>query len=375
MKKAGIGVGIFVAAFAGVFIALRIDRVIERGSVITQLNNGEFTPVQPIQYQAGAPFDFRAAAKKVMPSVVSVDKTEAVRDWFSEEVSYRNTGTGSGVIISTDGYVVTNNHVVANASKITLRLSDGRSLEGKLIGTDPRSDIAVVKIQGGGTFQAADLADSAVVEIGQWVMAVGNPLGYDSSLSVGVVSNLNRTLTAGENSTVLTDTIQTDAAINQGNSGGALTNDKGQVIGINTAIASPSGGSVGIGFAIPVNRVKKTTTDLLKLGRVPYGDPGFTIYGFGIGDPRARRSYQNITTVEPPKSGVIIARMWTGPATTAGIQRFDVITKVDGKAVKDPIDWTKSMLDKRVGDSVSVDIWHDGKSRTVSLKLVDDPNR
>jgi len=372
MKKAGIGIGIFIAAFAGVFVALRIDRVIERNGVITQLSDGKFVPIEPVQYQQGSPFDFRAAAKKVIPSVVSVDKIEAIRDWFTDETSYQNTGSGSGVIISDDGYVVTNNHVVANATRITIRLSDGKSYEAKLVGTDPRSDLAVVKIQGGGKFQAAELADSSKVEIGQWVMAVGNPLGYDGSLSVGVVSSLNRTLTAGQDETVLTDTIQTDASINRGNSGGALTNDKGQVIGINSAIASPSGGSVGIGFAIPVNRVKKTTTDLLKLGRVPYGDPGFAIYRFGINDPSARRSYRNITEAEPPAKGVIVARLWQGPAQQAGIQRFSVVTKVDNKPINEPIDWTKAMLDKRVGDKVTLSIWSNGTTKNVTLTLADD---
>lgn len=366
MKKAGIGVGIFVAAFAGVFAALRIDRAVERNEVLSRVESTG-VPVTRAEYQAGAPFDFRGAAKKVMPSVVSVDKTEAMRNFFAEEVLV-NTGTGSGVIISSDGYVVTNNHVVANASKITVRLSDGHSYDAKLIGTDPRADIAVIKMQGGGNFQAAELADSTKVEIGQWVMAVGNPLGYDNTLSVGVVSSLNRTLTADDN-TVLTDTIQTDASINQGNSGGALTNDRGQVIGINSAIASPSGGSVGIGFAIPINRAKRTIADLIKLGHVPYGDPGFTVYQLGISDPRARRSFRTLTEAEPPKSGVIVGRLWGDVASKAGVTQFDVITQVDGKPIEAPIDWTKALLNKRSGDKVTLNIWRLGKTQTISYVL------
>lgn len=369
MKKVGLGVGIFAAAFAGVFAALRIDRSMEKGSVLDAIERSNRAPVLSAEYTPGAPFDFRAAAKKVMPSVVSVDKTEAMRNFFSEEVLV-NTGTGSGVIISADGYVVTNNHVVANASKITVRLSDGRSFEGKLIGTDPRSDLAVIKIQGT-NFQAAELADSAQTEIGQWVMAVGNPLGYDNTLSVGVISSLNRTLTAQDN-TVLSDTIQTDASINQGNSGGALTNDKGQVIGINSAIASPSGGSVGIGFAIPINRAKKTIADLIKLGHVPYGDPGFTIFQLPISDPRARRSYKNLTEAEPPKAGVIVARLWGTSATGGGVEQFDVVTKVDGKAITTPMDWTKVLLDKRTGEKLSLEVWRAGKVKTVSYTLAED---
>lgn len=369
MKKAGLGVGIFMAAFAGVFAALRIDRAVEKNEVLSRVESTGL-PVTRAEYQAGAPFDFRGAAKKVMPSVVSVDKTEAMRNFFAEEVLV-NTGTGSGVIISSDGYVVTNNHVVANASKITVRMSDGHSYDAKLIGTDPRADIAVIKMQGGGNFQAAELADSTKVEIGQWVMAVGNPLGYDNTLSVGVVSSLNRTLTADDN-TVLTDTIQTDASINQGNSGGALTNDRGQVIGINSAIASPSGGSVGIGFAIPINRAKRTIADLIKLGHVPYGDPGFTVYQLGISDPRARRSFRTLTEAEPPKSGVIVGRLWGDVATKAGVTQFDVITQVDGKAIDAPIDWTKALLNKRAGDKVTLSIWRLGKAQTVTYTLPED---
>lgn len=365
MKKFGIAVGVFVAAFVGVMIALRLDHKLQENAVISRLEGGKFVDVTPVQLTPGAPFDFRASAKKILPSVVSVTKTEAITDWF-DRVSHVATGTGSGVLISNDGYVVTNNHVVAGAESLTVRLSDGRSLDAKVVGADPRSDIAVIKLNSG-AYTAAELGDSAKVEIGQWVLAVGNPLGYDNTLSVGVVSSLNRTLQAGRDSTILSDTIQTDASINGGNSGGALTNDRGQVIGINTAIASPSGGSVGIGFAIPINRVKRVTADLIKLGSVPYGSTGFEVYNVPISEPRLRRYYQNqVTQKAPPAAGLVIVEVTNA---NNGIAKFDILTEANGKKITDTVDWTKLLLDLRAGDKLELTVWHDGQSKKVNLTL------
>ncbi|MEQ1822347.1 MAG: trypsin-like peptidase domain-containing protein [Fimbriimonadaceae bacterium] len=365
MKKFGIALGVFVAAFAGVMFALRLDHKLQESDVISRLEGGKFVEVTPAQLSPGAPFDFRASAKKILPSVVSVTKTEAITDWF-DRVSHVTTGTGSGVLISNDGYVVTNNHVVAGAESLTVRLADGRSVDAKLVGTDPRSDVAVIKLTSG-TYSPAELGDSAKVEIGQWVMAVGNPLGYDNTLSVGVVSSLNRTLQAGRESAILSDTIQTDASINSGNSGGALTNDRGQVIGINTAIATPSGGSVGIGFAIPINRVKRVTADLIKSGAVPYGSTGFDVYELPISEPRLRRLYaRQVTQKTPPANGLVILDV-SNPSS--GISKFDVLTEANGQKISDPIDWTKLLLDLRAGDKVNVTVWHDGQTKKVSLTL------
>ena len=212
---------------------------------------------------AGAPFDFSAAAKKASPSVVSVDQYRDVpRGLFSDEVTTRKTGTGSGVIISDSGYIVTNNHVVSGAKQVRVRLDDGRAYDAKVLGTDSRSDLAVIKVDAK-NLHAIEIGSSKDVQVGQWVLAVGNPLGFDDTVSVGVVSSLRRNLAVGDQGMV--DAIQTDAAINAGNSGGALCNSQGQLIGINAAIASTNGGSIGIGFAIPVDRVKTVVDDIVKL--------------------------------------------------------------------------------------------------------------
>lgn len=310
-----------------------------------------------------------------MPAVVSIDKSEAWRDMWSDRVSLVNTGTGSGVVISTEGHILTNNHVIEGAATLTVRLSDGRSFEAKLIGTDPRTDLAVVKVEAK-DLVPAELADSAKLEVGSWVMAAGNPLGYSNTLSVGVVSSLNRTLQAGRDGTLLVDAIQTDASINSGNSGGPLTNDRGQVVGINTAIASPTGGSVGIGFAVPINRAKLVVADLIKFGRVKYGYSGFNVVNSpeALRDPRARRYIERQVGQAPPDRGLVVSQLDpNGPGAKAGLKSLDVITKAEGKVTSDPAELLKLMLLKKAGDTVRLEVWSAGQTRQVTITLTDTP--
>jgi S1-C subfamily serine protease len=375
MKKFATFALLMTAAFLGVLAALRLDRYVERNQTPNAPGFSTPLPVSPAQLTPGAPFDFRAAAKKIMPAVVSIDKSEAWRDMWSDRVSLVNTGTGSGVIISTDGHILTNNHVVEGAATITVRLSDGRSFEAKLIGTDPRTDLAVVKVEGTGLVPA-ELADSSKLEVGSWVMAAGNPLGYANTLSVGVVSSLNRTLQAGRGGTLLVDAIQTDASINSGNSGGPLTNDQGQVVGVNTAIASPTGGSVGIGFAVPINRAKLVVADLIKFGRVKYGYSGFDVVNSpeALRDPRARRYVERQVGHAPPERGLVISQLDpTGPGAKAGLKALDVITKAEGTATSDPADLLKLMLLKKAGESIKLEVWSAGQTRQVTITLTDTP--
>lgn len=376
MKKLGVFLVIVSASFLGVLVALRFDRMMERRSMPDAPGFSSDIPVVEAQYpgSGGAPFDFRGAAKKIMPAVVSVDKSEQWRDWWSDRVSLVNTGTGSGVIISRDGYVLTNNHVVEGAASLTVRMSDGKTFDAKIIGRDPRSDLAVIKIPAT-NLVPAELADSSKIEVGEWVLAVGNPLGYSNTLSVGVVSSLNRTLQAGREGTLLVDAIQTDAAINGGNSGGALTNDRGQVIGINSAIASPTGSNVGIGFAIPVNRAKQVVADIVKYGHVRYGYSGFEVYNgpLVLQDPRARRYIKQNTGADPPDAGLLILELNpNSPAGRAGMKQLDVITEAEGKPLTEPTDLLKIMLDKKVGDKVSLKVWSGGTTRSVNLTLTDE---
>lgn len=330
--------------------------------------------VRPVSYSPGtgpALPDFRTAAKHVTPSIVSVDTMSERQTWMGDTVVVPS-GSGSGVIISKTGYIMTNNHVVQETTSVKVHLADGRTMDAKVIGTDPRSDLAVLKVSAN-DLVPIELGSSGALAVGDWVMAVGNPLGYDNTVSVGVVSSLGRSLPT-EGQGALVDAIQTDAAINPGNSGGALCNAEGQLVGINTAIASPSGGSVGIGFAIPVDRARKIVDDIVKYGRTKRGILGIET------DPRsgllkiarARQELSQLTGAVPPDEGILIRNVGeNSPATKAGMHRYDVLLSIDGKKTTDPIDFIKAMIDKKPGDKVSVKFWSKGETRTAQITLVD----
>jgi S1-C subfamily serine protease len=328
-------------------------------------------PLSKISYDnVQAPADFRQAAKKLVASVVSVDRIERFRYMFSDEVRERPTGSGSGVILSADGTIVTNNHVVEGADHVLVHLPDGRNMNAEVLGTDPRSDVAVIKVPAK-NLDPVELGDSSKLEIGEWVLAVGSPLGFDDTVSVGVVSSLNRTLEMGGPG-LLADAIQTDAAINPGNSGGALANSRGELVGINSAIASETGGNVGLGFAIPVNRVKRVVQDILKFGHVRYGVLGVEfVRRTGILQIDAARSQlKEAVGSEPPKSGVIVRTVYArSAAEKAGLQDLDVVVEVDGKKMEEYVDLAKALLDKRAGDTVKLRYWSRGAFKTVSLVL------
>ena len=374
MKKVFGTIVIAIAAFAGVVGALQIDHVLNKPAAAPSTIFTDSLPAKHVSFDTAtpAPFDFRAAAKAIMPAVVSVDKRERVMTFFSDEEEIVPTGTGSGVIISKDGYILTNQHVVSHAAQVQVRLSDGKTYGAQVVGEDVQSDLAVLKIKANNLTPAA-LGDSSKLEIGEWVIAVGNPLGYSNTVSVGVVSSLKRTLTT-QSGGVLLDTIQTDAAINSGNSGGALTNSLGQVVGINSAIVSNTGGNIGIGFAIPINRAKRVVDDIIKYGRVKYGDPGLNIYPRGglLQDQRNRAFYLEKFNVEAPQQGLIVRQVdANGPAAKQGIKELDVLLKIENITLNEPTDLTMALADRRPGEKVSVDLWSAGKKRTVTLVLSD----
>lgn len=367
------GIGVFVLVFTGVMAALQVDRMISQSKASTMLEPSTEGVVLPAQANAARPgFDFTQAAKKLSPSVVSVDNFQRGRLMFGEEVVSKRGG-GSGVIISKDGYILTNNHVVERADFLRVKLADNRTIPATLVGRDPRSDLALLKITAG-NLTPATMGDSKRIEIGQWVMALGSPLGYEQTLSVGVVSSLGRTLpTQGA---VLVDTIQTDAAINQGNSGGALATATGELIGINTAIASMDGGSIGIGFAIPVHRAKTVVDDLIKFGRVRYGEAGLR-FGFRDGllaTPEARQELAQVvgSSSMPPDKGLVVSRIGRGTAAEeASLKRLDVITSADGKKLESSIDFEVLLLNKKPGDKLTLSVWSSGQTRQVILTLKD----
>lgn len=320
--------------------------------------------------------DFRSAAKRILPSVVSIDTVIEGETWFGERFT-QNYGQGSGVVVSKNGYIVTNNHVVVDdrgqsVSKVVVTFADNSTAEAKIIGRDPRSDLAVIKVEKQ-TVTAIEFADSSKLEVGQWVLAAGNPLGYENTISVGVISNIGRMIPNEQ--AVFVDGIQTDAAINQGNSGGALTDASGRLIGINVAIATPNQGSVGIGFAIPSNRVEAVMNEIIKTGRVQYGYLGLTIHQQTnlLSEEPARREIAQIVGSNslPPAEGVLIGDVdRNSPAELGGLSPLDIITKLDGKNVKELLDFNVFFSNKKPGEKVSVTYWSQGQTKTAEITLV-----
>ena len=371
MKKTGyILAGL--ACFVGVFAALQADKFLEHKKDAEIFSSSKSSVIGTnTAYEPAAPgaTDFRVAAKKVTQSVVSVDRYQAVqRNFFDDSTVVRETGTGSGVIISDTGLIVTNNHVVEQAERVKIRLSDKRTFDAKVLGTDPRSDLAVLKIEAP-NLKPVELGQSGDLEVGQWVMAVGNPLGFDNTVSVGVVSSLKRNLPVGEQGMV--DAIQTDAAINPGNSGGALCDQQGRLVGINSAIASSTGQSVGIGFAIPIDRVKKIAADIVKYGEARYAGLGVSYANIGapLDNPYVRKQLEEyVKRSDFPKSGLFVVQV-TGAAKAAGIKVYDFITAINGDPVENRFDLNKEILTKKPGDKVKVKIWSAGTEKEVTVTL------
>jgi serine protease Do len=271
------------------------------------------------------------------------------------------TGQGSGFFISADGYAVTNNHVVDKAETVQITTDDGKTHKAKVIGTDPRTDLALIKVEGG-PFPYVKLSDTTP-RIGDWVIAVGNPFGLGGTVTAGIVSARGRDIGAS----AYDDFIQIDAPVNKGNSGGPTFDTEGNVIGVNTAIFSPSGGSVGIAFAIPADTVKSVITQLKDHGSVTRGWIGVQIQPVtqDIADSLGLKKAEGALVAEPqPKS----------PAVNAGIEAGDVITAVDGKPVKDARDLAKKIGALSPKTSVKLAILHKGSERTVTLTLGEMPN-
>lgn len=265
-------------------------------------------------------------------------------------------GQGSGFFISADGYAVTNNHVVENAESVEVKTDDGKSHKAKVIGTDPRTDLALIKVEGG-PFPYVKLSDQTP-RIGDWVLAVGNPFGLGGTVTAGIVSARGRDIGASP----YDDFIQIDAPVNKGNSGGPTFNMDGQVIGVNTAIYSPSGGSVGIAFAIPADTVKNVITQLREHGMVTRGWLGVQIQPVtkDIADSLGLKKAEGALVAEPQPDS---------PAAKAGIKAGDVITAVNGKTVKDARDLAKKIGSMTPGSKVNLSVVHNGSEKTVTLDL------
>jgi serine protease Do len=385
MKKTPLFIILLVASFIGVLGALQVDRLMSKkggysGPDVVLGSAPQLMPAAFEQDAAGA-VDFRGAAKRVIPSVVSVNQYQRINtlDPYGSDGSperLTETGSGSGVIVSGEGYIVTNNHVVTDprtrnvVDQVRVTLEDKRTLIAKVVGTDPRSDLAVLKIDAP-NLQPIELGDSTKIDIGQWVLAVGNPLGFTNTVSVGVVSSLNRSLSIQGHA--LINGIQTDAAINPGNSGGALTDASGRLIGINSAIASTTRASIGIGFAIPVNRVKQVVQDIIKTGHPSYAGIGVSYvqeWDGILADPRARAEVAQQTGAEPPTKGILIR--YVAPNSSAaqlGLKPLDVLMEINGKVLEDSLTLNQALLDKKPGDRVSLKYWSRGSVKTTDVTL------
>ena len=317
---------------------------------------------------------------RVSPAVVHITSRIIVRDFFYGDVPQE--GTGSGFVIDQQGHIVTNNHVVEGAEKITVTLSDETSVEAKVVGTDPSTDLAVVQIDvPADKLHPVEMGTSANLRVGQRAIAIGNPFGLDRTLTTGVISSLGRPLQTQNNRTIY-DVIQTDAAINPGNSGGPLLDSSGRVIGVNSAIYSPSGGSVGVGFAIPVDTVRRVTISIIEKGY--YAHPWLGITGLSITSDLA--NYLKL----PVERGVLVINVTSGQAAAqagvrGGSRRVqignyvvpvggDILTAIDGNKVSAMEDMVKYLETKaKVGQVVNLTITRDSTEQTVQATLGEQP--
>lgn len=329
---------------------------------------------------------FRSVAQKVQPTVVEINVVDVVKrpvfrfespfDFFfgqrgerdpkvKEEREYRRPGLGSGVIVRKTGsrlYVLTNNHVVSSADEITVKLIDGRVFEASLVGRDEKKDLALVVFETPQSVPVAVLGDSDSAEVGDWALAIGNPFGFESTVTVGVISAVGRRSIPGMRIGGFTDYMQTDAAINQGNSGGALVNIKGQVIGINTWIASPSGGSVGLGFAIPINNAKKAIDDLISKGKVEYGWLGITVGNM----PSEVAEDLKVKG----KSGALVYGVFKeSPAAKAGVLPGDYVTQIGGEDIRDSSHLLRIVGNLAPGKSIRFDLIRDSKQKQLNVNI------
>ncbi|MBN1289761.1 MAG: trypsin-like peptidase domain-containing protein [Actinobacteria bacterium] len=311
-------------------------------------------------------------AQKVIPAIVNIDVSSRRNN--NSLFDYTEEGTGSGVIYGEEGYVVTNNHVIEKASEITVTLASGEELTGRVVGADAESDIAVLKVDKSG-LPAIKRGDSDTLVIGQLAVAVGSPFGFEHSVTTGIVSALHRNVSTSsqvgaQETTVLTDLIQTDAAINPGNSGGALCNDQGELIAINTVIASSSGGSEGVGFAIPINMVSRVADDLIAGKAVSH--PFIGVWGQSISKSISQK-YGLAVEEGAYVTGVISG----GPAEKAGLKQGDIVVKVEGAKVKSMDDLVSEIRKRNAGDKMKVTYVASGGggTKTVEVTVEEDSGR
>ncbi len=329
------------------------------------------------------------AVEVVTPAVVSINVIEVQRvqyrdpfanffsdPWFeqffgrsrSRSIERQVQGLGSGFVISPDGYIVTNDHVAGNATKITVAFPDGKTMDARLIGSDPATDVALLKVEPESPLPYLAFTQTGAPIVGEWVIAFGNPFGLfeaaEPTVTVGVVSASGRNLQSNRDGRIYRDMIQTDAAINRGNSGGPLVDAMGEVIGVNTAIYSESGGSIGIGFAVPAARVQAIVQELKEKGKI---DRSYYT-GLVVMDMNARIA-QALRLAEDARGAFVRDVDPNSPAEEAGLLPYDVIVSIAGKSVSNSDDYVARIYDFRPGDRVPVTVIRDGESRELEIRI------
>jgi len=375
---------LILASFLGAAITVGATVLLKKGEPFNYVNSS--TPAYLTNQSgnvAAIPVDgFTIAADKVLPAVVhirSIGKAksndnslfdmeeipETFRRFFGEpspRQQPKQEGTGSGVIISADGYIVTNNHVVADAEKIEITLHDKRLLTAKVIGLDPNTDVALIKIDAE-NLPTLSFANSDELKVGEWVVAVGNPFNLESTVTAGIISAIGRSINILEGKAPIESFIQTDAVVNPGNSGGALVNTKGDLIGINTAIASPTGVFAGYSFAVPSNIVAKIVTDLREHGTVQRGYLGAIIRGI---DGRYAQELKL-----PVNEGVYVDSVLSdGAAARAGIKKGDIIKEIDGVTISTSSKLLELVGRKRPGDEMLITVLRNGSDKKITVTLM-----
>lgn len=340
-------------------------------------------PVKQVNYSYGGapvPFDFTKAADRAMPAVVHIKAKESretaiqrqrqsnpFRFFFGDdflpfdEYARPRSGTGSGVIYTSDGYILTNNHVVEFADEFEITLHDNREFKARLVGADPSTDMAVLKIDAN-NLPAIELGNSDDVKVGEWALAVGNPFDLTSTVTAGIISAKSRDINIIRKGAPIESFIQTDAAVNPGNSGGALVDVNGRLIGINSAIATPTGVFAGYSFAIPINLAKRIADDLVKYGK-------FKRAYLGVDIATMDSNLANELNI-PYAQGVWVKELDPqGSAAQAGIQKNDIITKINGKNVTSGPELRELIGRSKVGESVNLTLVRNGREKDVAVRL------
>ena len=381
MSKKGLVLGIFLVILGivtGLVISSRMD--------VQEVLLAEDTGISASSTAFLEKFNqsLSEVAEKVKPAIVNISTTKTVtlkdnpfRDFFEDPFfrrffgepfghsrKYKSTALGSGVIVTKDGYILTNNHVVKDADEIKVKLFDRREFNGKVIGTDPKTDLAVIKIDAT-DLPAIKIGDSDKLKVGEVVLAIGNPFGLSHTITMGIVSAKGRSHVG---ITDYEDFIQTDAAINPGNSGGALVNIEGELVGINTAIFSTSGGYMGIGFAIPSNMAKAVMNSIISYGKVIRGWLGVTIQDL---TPELAKHFN----IKEPEGSLVTDVVKGSPADKAGLKRGDLIVGFNGKEVKDTATLRNMVASTPPKTEVIIKIIRDGKEKTLTAVLGEYPEK